>query len=88
MSFHDDVYREALHDWLDERPGLAADELPSRAELAEDGAWRCGDCGCVNADHEAFCYRCGAGQPDENVCGRCGRELLWNEGPFCVDCED
>jgi hypothetical protein len=23
-----------------------------------------------------------------NVCGRCGGELLWSEGPFCFDCED
>jgi hypothetical protein len=85
MSLYDEVAREALHDWLDERKGLAADERPSRAELAEDGAWRCSDCGCVNSDHEAFCYRCGAG-PEE--CARCGRELLYSEGPVCRDCEE
>ena len=35
MSDHDDVYREALGDWLGERPGLD-DERPTRAECAED----------------------------------------------------
>lgn len=33
MSFHDDVAREALHDWLAERPPL---EVPSRDELEDD----------------------------------------------------
>jgi hypothetical protein len=26
--------------------------------------WRC-ECGDLNRIHEAFCYRCGAGQPEE-----------------------
>lgn len=26
--------------------------------------WRC-ECGDLNRGHEAFCYRCGAGQPEE-----------------------
>ncbi len=25
--------------------------------------WRCG-CGCLNRAHEAFCFRCGGGQPE------------------------
>jgi hypothetical protein len=28
-----------------------------------DGDWRC-ECGDLNRDHEAFCYRCGAGRLD------------------------
>jgi hypothetical protein len=27
-------------------------------------SWRCTDCNCVNRDDEAFCFRCGAGQPE------------------------
>lgn len=26
--------------------------------------WRCRDCDCLNRDHEAFCFRCGAGRPE------------------------
>lgn len=26
--------------------------------------WRC-ECGDLNRSHESFCFRCGAGQPDE-----------------------
>lgn len=26
--------------------------------------WRC-ECGDLNRDHEAFCFRCGAGKPDD-----------------------
>ncbi len=33
MSFQDDVHREAMHDWCDERD-FAEDDRPSRAELA------------------------------------------------------
>lgn len=29
---------------------------------ARDDDWRC-ECGDLNRGHEAFCYRCGAGQP-------------------------
>lgn len=45
MSFYDDVAREALHDWLDERRGLAADERPSSAELEDDLPDLCARCG-------------------------------------------
>lgn len=31
----------------------------------DNDQWRCGDCQCLNADHEAFCFRCGAGPPEE-----------------------
>lgn len=27
--------------------------------------WRC-ECGDLNRHHEAFCYRCGAGQPEDD----------------------
>ena len=27
--------------------------------------WRC-ECGDLNRWHESFCYRCGAGQPDDD----------------------
>lgn len=27
--------------------------------------WRCDDCRCLNGAYEAFCYRCGAGQPED-----------------------
>lgn len=32
---------------------------------AVDDNWRC-ECGDLNQRHEAFCYRCGAGQPEED----------------------
>jgi hypothetical protein len=39
----DDVDREALHDWLDERDALRADDRPSLAEYwDEDDICRCG----------------------------------------------
>jgi hypothetical protein len=31
-----DVHREALHDWLDERPALAADERPDPSEYLDE----------------------------------------------------
>lgn len=33
-----------------------------------DPPWRC-ECGDLNMAHEAFCYRCGAGQPEEEAAG-------------------
>lgn len=30
----------------------------------ERQSWRCEDCQCLNGTHEAFCFRCGAGQPE------------------------
>jgi hypothetical protein len=33
---YDDVYRESLHDWLDEREALAADERPTPSEYESD----------------------------------------------------
>jgi hypothetical protein len=52
-----DVDREALHDWLDERDGLAADERPSRAELAADERFDC-----------PGCPMCGAAEGDPCEC--------------------
>lgn len=34
--YQDDVYDEAVHDWLEERDQLRADELPTRTELEHD----------------------------------------------------
>ncbi len=42
--------------------------------------WRC-ECGDLNREHEAFCYRCGAGSPEDAAgpnapavnCMGCGR---------------
>lgn len=34
-------------------------------EAFHGGDWRCGDCRCINGGHEAFCYRCGAGHPED-----------------------
>lgn len=36
---YDDVEREALHDWLDERDALERD-VPSPADLISDDEWR------------------------------------------------
>lgn len=41
MSLHDDVAREAYHDYLDNRPGI---ERPTPDEY-EDGPDACGQCG-------------------------------------------
>lgn len=30
------------------------------------GDWRC-ECGDLNRYHEVFCYRCGAGQPEDDA---------------------
>jgi hypothetical protein len=51
------------------RPYGAACEWRTVADAIEREAapverWRCGDCACLNAADEAFCFRCGAGQPD------------------------
>jgi hypothetical protein len=40
-----------------------ADAIEREAETSD---WRC-ECGDLNRDHEAFCYRCGAGQPEEGA---------------------
>ena len=47
------------------------------AENDED--WRC-ECGDLNRHHEAFCYRCGAGQPEPTptVTGM----VVWPDGRF------
>ena len=58
----DDVEREALHDWLDERDALAADERPSRAEL--DEPFVCEVCGWELLPNEAACARC---DPDGDI---------------------
>jgi hypothetical protein len=63
-------------------PSWPEDE-PDWRDLGDD--WRC-ECGDLNREHEAFCYRCGAGAPEE--CARCGHELLRSEGPLCSDCEE
>jgi hypothetical protein len=50
---------ETLRRELEEtRIALARCEERLRADLSPD--WRC-ECGDLNRDHEAFCYRCGAG---------------------------
>lgn len=36
MSLYDDVDREALHDWLDERDALRADARPDSSEYEEE----------------------------------------------------
>jgi hypothetical protein len=33
-------------------------------EASDDHLWLCGDCKALNGEHEAFCFRCGAGQPE------------------------
>lgn len=38
----------------------------SRGIGATPSDWRC-ECGDLNRNHEAFCYRCGAGQPEGRV---------------------
>lgn len=41
--------------------------------LLADLDWRC-ECNCLNSPHEAFCFRCGAGAPENPVpvCVQCG----------------
>jgi hypothetical protein len=36
VSLYDDVAREALHDWLDERDALRADERPDPSEYEDE----------------------------------------------------
>lgn len=63
VAFADKAY-ELLNDVVNTPsvgPGLSED-IAYTLGLIE--RWTCGDCGCVNGHHEAFCYRCGAG-PDE-----------------------
>jgi hypothetical protein len=54
------------HEYRDGRAGCRRPGCErSGADAVDDGtSWRCGDCRCVNAPWEAFCYRCGAGQPE------------------------
>jgi hypothetical protein len=47
--------------WSDSWARLVAETL--LAAVPSEGDWRC-ECGDLNRDHEAFCYRCGAGQPE------------------------
>jgi hypothetical protein len=42
VSSYEDVDREALHDWLDQRDELAADERPDPSEYLDDEDWRDG----------------------------------------------
>ena len=51
--------------WSDSWARLVAETLLSAAEKAEDILdWRC-ECGDLNSRGEAFCHRCGAGQPED-----------------------
>lgn len=43
----------------------AIEELGAMARGEDVPAWRCPDCKCVNLEHEAFCYCCGALGEDE-----------------------
>lgn len=60
MSTQDDVDREALHDWLDVRRDLAADERPDRADYEDEPV--CMYCGApLLRDEGPACLRC---EPD------------------------
>jgi hypothetical protein len=67
-----DAYRKALQSIANRNWGITiwdAVRIASEALLPvlthdADTQWRCGDCQCLNALHESFCYRCGAGQPE------------------------
>jgi hypothetical protein len=54
MSLYDDVDREALHDWLDQRDALRADAMPDRSEY-EDPPPGCPCCGEFLLDGECEC---------------------------------
>lgn len=56
MSLYDDVDREALHDWLNERDALRADARPDPSEY-EDPPDTCQSCGGVIEGGE--CEYCG-----------------------------
>jgi hypothetical protein len=61
--------------------------------------WRC-ECGDLNRYHEAFCYRCGAGQPEDHLqkarvplgdaerqrCERCEGDGSYSELAPCTTC--
>jgi hypothetical protein len=34
---------------------------------AESQHWECPDCSCLNRDDEVFCFRCGAGIPEDSL---------------------
>jgi hypothetical protein len=57
MSLYDDVEREALHDWLDQRSALLADAKPDRSEY-EDPPAGCPCCG-EWLDEASECETCG-----------------------------
>lgn len=41
--------------------------MPAISRSSDDRQyWRCQDCACLNRDHETFCFRCGAGQPEDD----------------------
>lgn len=43
--------------WSDSWARLVAETL---LEEIHPNDWRCEDCRCLNRQHQAFCYRCGA----------------------------
>lgn len=49
--------------WSDSWARLVAETLDEAAGNANH--WRC-ECGDLNGLHEAFCYRCGACQPEDD----------------------
>jgi hypothetical protein len=67
-----DAYRKALQSISNRNWGItiwdavriASEALAPVLTHDADTQWRCGDCQCLNALHESFCYRCGAGQPE------------------------
>lgn len=53
-------------------------------EADDDHLWLCGDCKALNGDHEAFCFRCGAGQPEDDNALITGQMTTQNEDTMPV----
>jgi hypothetical protein len=68
---------KAIAGWVraeaENRPYAAACEWRNVADAieceAEPNLWLCGDCKCLNGMYEAFCWRCGAGPPEDDAPG-------------------
>lgn len=39
---------------------------PNADCVPTDDSWSCPDCGCIESVESAFCWRCGAGKPEQN----------------------
>ena len=77
-----DVDREALHDWMDERDALAADERPHPSEYAdlEPDEFVCDVCGHELLPHEGpVCRRCepDAGSATVDTCVCLASLIVW-----------